>query len=253
MNVVNSKALTILLEKIQQNNFSEIDVDSAIEITKLLYAELLVIQNSKTTFTLNNKDKISSQILETEVADSIIQEEIAEPIMQEIIADSAIEENLVELSIQEEPLIAFQEDVIIEEIITKTNANEDLTNIVIEEKIEESVVQSIIEPTTAPPIITTQDKIAPTKSVVNSDNDLSSKLSKKPISNIATAIGINDRYQFIQELFSKNSNLYSSTIQELNNLKDFAQALDMLQNRFDWDYENSIVQKFVAIVERRYL
>lgn len=85
------------------------------------------------------------------------------------------------------------------------------------------------------------------------EQDLSQKLGKKPITNISSAIGINERFQFIKELFSNNVEVYTEVIQILNELSSFDQALEYLEKNHSLDYDTEITQRFLSIVERRYL
>ena len=83
--------------------------------------------------------------------------------------------------------------------------------------------------------------------------DLNSVLGKKPISDIMSAIGPNDRVRFRAALFSKNQELFENTVSLLNHLNSYEEAVSYLKNTFDLDYESSDVTDFLAIVERRYL
>lgn len=83
--------------------------------------------------------------------------------------------------------------------------------------------------------------------------DLNSILGKKPISDIMSAIGPNDRIRFRAALFSKNQELFENTVTLLNHLNSYEEAVSYLKNTFDLDYESSDVTDFLAIVERRYL
>ena len=83
--------------------------------------------------------------------------------------------------------------------------------------------------------------------------DLNSMLGKKPISDIMSAIGPNDRVRFRAALFSKNQELFENTVTLLNHLNSYEEAVSYLKNTFDLDYESSDVTDFLAIVERRYL
>jgi len=124
-----------------------------------------------------------------------------------------------------------------------------------ESTIEIEEIQKIATPPLEMEISHAETATPKTSSEVHksSDIDVSQKLGKKPVSNIATAIGINERFQFIKELFQNNVELYTGAIQELNELSSFESALTLLQNKYTLDFEDELVQRFVSIVERRYL
>lgn len=83
--------------------------------------------------------------------------------------------------------------------------------------------------------------------------DLSSKLGGKPISEIMSAIGLNDRIRYRAVLFNKDQELFVKTVGVLNDLKTFDDAVAYLQKEFSWDFENADVQEFMKLVARRYL
>lgn len=115
-------------------------------------------------------------------------------------------------------------------------------------EIEETTVNQEID------MLKLETPVSKTDGVLKSSEiDVSQKLGKKPVSNIAAAIGINERFQFIKELFQNNVELYTGAIQELNELSSFESALSLLQNKYTLDFDDELVQRFVGIVERRYL
>jgi hypothetical protein len=82
-------------------------------------------------------------------------------------------------------------------------------------------------------------------------SDLSSKLQTKPISNIQKAIGLNDRFQFINELFDGNQETYHSAIEVLNEKNNFNDAFDYIRSNFDWDMDSELVQRLLTIIRRK--
>ena len=82
-------------------------------------------------------------------------------------------------------------------------------------------------------------------------DDLSTKLKSKPITNIADAIGINDKFIFIKELFNGNENKYNETIEELNSATNFNDAYNYLMGNFNWDMDNSLVQILLDLIRRK--
>lgn len=85
-----------------------------------------------------------------------------------------------------------------------------------------------------------------------SKNDISSRIHARPVRDIQSAIGVNDKFTFIRELFGGDRNLYHDTIQLLNNFDTFENAQDFLQSEFDWDMEDENVQKLINLLRRKY-
>ncbi len=82
-------------------------------------------------------------------------------------------------------------------------------------------------------------------------SDLSSKLQSKPISDIANAIGINDKFSFIHELFRDDTRKYEETIQVLNSATDFNEAYNFLIENYSWDMDDELVQKILELIRRK--
>lgn len=86
----------------------------------------------------------------------------------------------------------------------------------------------------------------------NHDNsNLEYKISNSPVVSIKAAIGINDRYQYIRELFEGNSDTFSKAVTELDNLNTIQDAVAYLQQNYKWK-KNETSLKFVNLVKRRF-
>lgn len=82
--------------------------------------------------------------------------------------------------------------------------------------------------------------------------DVSSKMKSKPITDINSAIGLNDKFVYVRELFNGNKDQFVETIQLLNNFDTFENALGYLKENFKWDYKEPIVVKLIELVRRKY-
>jgi len=82
--------------------------------------------------------------------------------------------------------------------------------------------------------------------------DLSSKIQSKPIDDIKKAIGLNDKFLFIKELFHSNSDLYNEAIEVINQAGNYIEALNYLKANYDWDYQSEEVTNFLDIVKRKF-
>lgn len=80
---------------------------------------------------------------------------------------------------------------------------------------------------------------------------LEHKLSNRPVENIQAAIGINDQFQYIRELFEGSGDDFNKTVMEIDKLKDLQEAVNYLQQNFKWK-KNETSLKFVNLVKRRF-
>ncbi len=75
----------------------------------------------------------------------------------------------------------------------------------------------------------------------------------KPITDLAAAIGINDRFTFIHELFGNDKNLYDNTLITLNQAPSFNDAYNYMIHNFDWDMNSEPVQLLLDMVRRKFI
>jgi hypothetical protein len=83
------------------------------------------------------------------------------------------------------------------------------------------------------------------------------KMQSTPIENLASAIGINDRYLFISELFRGDESMYERSIITLNKFNSFPEAHAWsereLRLKLGWDTQNPITKQFEQLIERRFM
>jgi hypothetical protein len=82
--------------------------------------------------------------------------------------------------------------------------------------------------------------------------DLSSHLQNKPISSIRVAIGLNDKFQFIKDLFKGDTEAYNSTIEILDTAENLEDAMKVITSNPEWKIEDETVQKLINLVIRRH-
>jgi hypothetical protein len=74
-----------------------------------------------------------------------------------------------------------------------------------------------------------------------------------PVDDIRDAVTLNDKLCFIGELFEDDSEQYKLTMNRLNEMGSFGEALSYLRRAFpDWDESSAEVYRFYMIVRRRY-
>lgn len=81
--------------------------------------------------------------------------------------------------------------------------------------------------------------------------NLEHKLSNRPVASIRAAIGINDRFQYIRELFDGSGDTFGKTVADIDSMDDIKQAVEYLQQNFKWK-KNETSLKFVNLVKRRF-
>ena len=79
------------------------------------------------------------------------------------------------------------------------------------------------------------------------------KMEKAKLTDLRKAFTLNDRFRFCRELFGGDEQQMNRVISELNETASYGQALVLLKNVTDWDFENDSVIDFLKLVERRFL
>ncbi len=87
------------------------------------------------------------------------------------------------------------------------------------------------------------------------DISIAAKLKKNPIRDMKTAIGINEKFLFINELFEGDIETYKYSIDLLNSQQSFEQAqeiFDKISRQYRWDNDHVTTLKLYEFVHRRY-
>ncbi len=84
-----------------------------------------------------------------------------------------------------------------------------------------------------------------------STTDISARLKTKPITSITAAIGLNEKFELIHNLFNDNKVKYEHTMVILNSATNFNDAYDYLSANFDWDMNDPLVQRILELIRRK--
>ena len=88
------------------------------------------------------------------------------------------------------------------------------------------------------------------------DNSLAARLQRKPVADLISAIGINDKFLFLNELFNGSMEKYNKSIRSLNSFSTLSGAktyMSELQIEFQWNCESDAYKKLADLIERRFI
>ena len=91
--------------------------------------------------------------------------------------------------------------------------------------------------------------------MMGDDNTLAAKLQQAPVRDLKSAIGINDKFLFVNELFGGSMEKYNKSIDNLNDLKTLNGAmiyLNELKIELLWNSSNEAYQKLKALVSHKF-
>ena len=93
---------------------------------------------------------------------------------------------------------------------------------------------------------------------LQSHDDVADRFSQVPITDIQSAMGLNERIFTLKELFGGDKTLFDATCEQLNHMQSFSEAQRLLVNGpakiFKWGENERIkmAEQFIRIVARRY-
>lgn len=190
------------------------------------------------------------EIEEQEVEEPILEEEEIEEPLNTFERPIQDEEPFQEVS--EEPIQTFadiiQEEVEVNEIEESEDADE-------EETVENQENISFEEQTEAPAAWEPQFSADQPIWMAEMEANIRDSRSVFPLESLIGAFTLNEKLQFINELFEGSSDDFSTNIKQLDQLASMDAARNMLAElaqTFNWDTESEIVEDFIYKICRRH-
>jgi len=244
-----------LLKKLQDQFEAKVAPEQLLLTVQMLQAELLHLQAGNTAVVNTNMAAVTASQINTPVKMPVkisIAEESTEKIIETLLVDEAeIEAELEEIkrnaetmqkiSVHNKPHIIFETE---EDIPTLSHQ-----------------AQYYKEPETKPAAKEINESVSGNGASLNeklkqSKIDLGDTLTEVPIRDLRKAIGVNDRFLFINELFRGDEAAYERSIKTINSFSIFAEAEYWIQRELKvkngWDNDNAMVGQFYQLVKRRF-
>lgn len=129
----------------------------------------------------------------------------------------------------------------------------------IEQETEEKNPQAVEKkPKEQPSSDRISDRFGSSKRILNEEmsektkaNDISTQYKSSPITSITSAIGVNERFELINELFEGDRDRFDKTMEVLNMADSFVEAYNYLEENFSWDMDNAYVQRILELIRRK--
>ncbi len=221
---------------------SQIDIDLLLSKVRDIYDNLLLLNKIGVDLPeiRQEQDTTETRTIKAEAKDNHRDssiEKISEDIAQDEIPVKSVPEHQLEAEAEAEP----------EQEETLAEPDEDKTPVKHRDSKQEKTIVA--------------DRFKDSKKLVNEiaknkkEKDIANKLQSQilgTISDIKSAISLNDRIWFIKELFDGSSEKYNKTVDLLNNYNNLDEALKYLDNNFKWNQENQSTKKFLEVIYRRF-
>ena len=86
--------------------------------------------------------------------------------------------------------------------------------------------------------------------------EVAEHIALEPIKDLKAAIGINDKFQFIQELFGGDEKDFESSLKTINAFNIYAEAQFWIKKELriknNWDEASASVKAFDQLIKRRF-
>ncbi len=247
--------------------FGAIDLGSEPEFEVTFANEDPIIDEEKVSYPLEEeveeelgfKNEILEDVIETEKESNFENDSFDEGTEESVIASSFENESSEEDDGEEEEgsFLDQDESSLSEELVEATEFN---NSDILEEDEEAQNVEpeSFIEET---PIEVPQTNYEPQFSadqpiwMAEMEANIRDNRSIFPLETLAGAFTLNEKLQFINELFDGSSDDFSSSVKQLDQLANMDAARNMLaelSQSFNWDTESEIVEDFLYKICRRH-
>jgi len=249
----------------------QLDKDLLLQKTRLLYDNILKFEPS--IVVEKEKDKVPESTISFEVK-STVKEEIEkkekieakenifefreepeeiienEESLEEVSFDE-IEESL-EIEVSEVEEVAFEEEIVVQGSPIKEDILEEEST---EEKlIEEETTDEVIKESSFDLFSVNKETVSD-KFVGKDETSLADKLQQKQLDDLRTAIGINEKFLFINELFNGDMGRYNKALDELNSMQSkngIDTFLMELKIEKQWNVEMEAYIKFKELIDRKF-
>lgn len=234
-----------LIKKLQEQFAANVPANQLLLTVQMLQVELTHLQLASTPDT---NASINVDIPQTILPPAPAEEERIVEVLQ--VDEAAIEAELEEIkrnaeamqkmSVHSKPPIVFEQEE--QDIIPTLAQHLHDTTIHIQKKE--------VNDTVAANAASLNDKLKQSKI------DLGDSLTEVPIRDLRKAIGINDRFLYINELFRGDESMYERSIKTINSFNILPEAEYWIQRelktKIGWSEGNETVQQFIQLVKRRF-
>lgn len=127
-------------------------------------------------------------------------------------------------------------------------------------KVEEPAPVVVAEPEPKPverqepPVVQqTPEAHKPVESPAASKISLNDVIEKKSLIDFRKAISLNDWFRFKRDLFKGNEEAINATVQALNGIGSYEEAIAYLNEHARWDPDDPTAADFIKLLEKRFL
>lgn len=250
-----------LIDKLYQQRQQNSNPAQLLFTVQLLQSELLKLQQkngtlgtAKVAVTLPVNMNFSEEVIRTVVA-----EDKEEPVVEPILSKIGMEQPL------QEPAYQQGEYSLRRPVVTEQVSEEPVSRYAPQ---PQQVLNPAFSPVVETPTLAqyqvkreVNESIAEKKESLNDrlkqdKTEVAHALKEAPIKDLRKGIGINDRFNFVRELFRGDESFYERSIKTINSFHIFSEAEYWinreLKYKMGWDEDKEAVKHFYQLVRRRF-
>lgn len=245
--------VNILVEKLQK----KASVNEMLSTVKMLESELQHIKSitapdatQNSTIAINISKQITPEKQVEEQQLPVAEEEKTVEVLQ--IDEADLEAELEEIkktteernkfTVQNKPAPSFD---YLDDIPTLANR-----------QINTAVSTAVLQPKEIHEILPVNNAASVNETLRTTKNELSDTLQDSPVKDLRKAIGINDRFVYMKELFRGDDAMYERSIKTINAFAIYPEAEYWIRRelklKLGWDDKNETVKQFDQLVRRRF-
>jgi hypothetical protein len=250
------KKIAALIDKLQELKEDEAALNEMAYYTQLLYAELMCTKNASETQYPAARRKVA--VIMPTAASAVVTLKNAEPVKNAVPFENKEKEPVV----HPEVALVQEEEVFLTERQVNGNGFQPVTakrTAYAEAEINDRYHDVGWETMTKKEIneVIVENRPSLNDQLKRESRELGTKLTDGlPVKDLCKAIGINDKFLFINELFRGDGNMFDRSVRTINECGSLAEAEYWmgreLRIKLGWQEKKEAVQQFYYLVKKRF-
>jgi len=264
-----------LIEQLHQAYHNKADAAQLLVLTNLIQAELqkqmaaagTAVGSQRVAVVLPGATTVSKLIAEPEIKEEVkpapvpdektievlqVNEDEVEAELEEIRQKAAFAQKMQAKQAQFKPGFLFEEE---EEVEAPTLLHQPDYKPPVP-KVEIPPAAPAIKQKEVNEIVLFDESPSINEQLKDGQKEVAHKLNEAPVKDLKKAIGINDRFVFINELFRGDETMYERSIKTINNFTIYPEAQYWMERelkiKLGWNDKSAVVQDFYSLVKRRF-
>jgi hypothetical protein len=246
------KELTRHQEQLENGNLHLEDLNQLVQLSQELLERYTI---------LRYKAYEGNEIPEATASPAIDEEIMEEPtLVHEIEAPEELEEEEIDIELEKEEPVAFDFSLFddtsndVQETELEEDAVEHVSISAITEE-DEGITEQIITMEQVIQTPTADENKAFIKQFSTIESGFFNQIGMSRLDSLIGSFGLNERLQYINELFNGSSEAFSDAVKRLDNLGSYQDALieaSKFAHEYNWDLESETVEELVIKLKRRH-